>query len=93
MTRGEGGGAAGRATAEGTQRFAERFPDLPGHFRRPDRLLFSSLALGTRNGELGGVDDLLYRQATASCLERGVNVFVTALSDRMMTSERCLGAR
>ncbi len=83
--------APGRATAEGTQRFADRFPDLPGHFRRPDRLSFSSLALGTRNGEIGGIDDLLYRSVVPTLLEGGVNVFVTALSDRMTTSERGLG--
>jgi len=84
--------APGRATAEGTKRFADRFAELPGHFRRPDRLWLSSLALGTRNGEIGGGDDLLYRQAVPALLAGGVNVFVTALSDRMMTSERCLGA-
>lgn len=83
---------AGRATAEGTARFAARFPDLPGHFRCPDRLTFSSLALGMRNGESGGIDDMLYRSAIPTLLEGGVNVFDTALSDRMMSSERCLGA-
>jgi aryl-alcohol dehydrogenase-like predicted oxidoreductase len=84
--------AAGRATEQGTARFAARFPALPGHFRRPDRLSFSSLALGTRNGEVGGVDDMLYRSAVPTLLEGGVNVFASALSDRMMSSERCLGA-
>jgi aryl-alcohol dehydrogenase-like predicted oxidoreductase len=84
--------APGRATAEGTKRFADRFARLPGHFRRPDRLWLSSLALGTRTGEIGGRDDVLYRSAVPVLLAGGVNVFVTALSDRMMTSERCLGA-
>jgi aryl-alcohol dehydrogenase-like predicted oxidoreductase len=84
--------APGRATPEATARYAERFRQLPGHFRRPDRLWLSSLALGTRNGEAGGIDDVLYRSATASCLENGVNFFVTGLSDRMQTSERSLGA-
>lgn len=82
----------GRATPQGTQRFAERFPGLPGHFRRPDALWLSSLALGTRNGEIGGIDDVLYRSAVPELLRGGVNLFVTALSDRMQTSERCLGA-
>ena len=45
----------GRATAEGTRRFAARFPGLPGHFRRPDRLTLSSLGLGTKPGVPGGV--------------------------------------
>ena len=84
--------APGRATPEGTQRFADRFPDLPGHFRRPDRLVFSSLALGMRNGEFGGIDDMLYRSAVPQLLEGGVNVFATAHSDRMTGSEKVLGA-
>jgi aryl-alcohol dehydrogenase-like predicted oxidoreductase len=81
----------GRATPQGTRRFAERFPDLPGHFRCPDRLSVSSLGLGTRAGAIGGVDDLLYRQAVPELLAGGVNLFDTALSDRMQTSERALG--
>lgn len=82
----------GHATRDGTRRFADRFPDLPGHYRDPDRLWLSSLALGTRGGEVGGIDDMLYRSALPTLLEGGVNVFVTALSDRMHGSERCLGA-
>jgi aryl-alcohol dehydrogenase-like predicted oxidoreductase len=81
----------GRATPQGTRRFAARFPDLPGHFRCPDRISVSSFGLGTRAGEIGGVDDLLYRQAVPELLAGGVNLFDTALSDRMQTSERALG--
>jgi len=82
----------GRATAEGTRRFAERFAALPGHFRCPDRLSLGSLGMGTRLGEPGGPDDLLYRTAVARALESGVNVFDTALAYRMQKSERNLGA-
>ena len=82
----------GRATPEGTERYAARFSELRGHFRRPDRLCLSSLALGTRNGDPGGVDDMLYRSAVSELVQGGVNVFVTALSDRMHASERTLGA-
>lgn len=81
----------GRATPEGTRRFASRFPALPGHFRRPDRLTLSSLGLGTKPGAPGGVDDLLYRSAVPRLLEGGVNVFDTSISYRHMTSERALG--
>jgi aryl-alcohol dehydrogenase-like predicted oxidoreductase len=81
----------GRATAEGTRRFAARFPALPGHFRRPDRLTLSSLGLGTKLGAPGGVDDLLYRSAVPRLLEGGVNVFDTSISYRHMSSERALG--
>lgn len=81
----------GRATPEGTGRYAARFAELPGHFRRPDRLQLSSLAIGTRRGRPGGVEDLLYRSAVAECLARGLNVIDTALSDRSYTSERAVG--
>jgi aryl-alcohol dehydrogenase-like predicted oxidoreductase len=50
----EGALLPGRATVEGTRRYAERFPDLPGHFRVPDRLTLPSIALGMRNGDAGG---------------------------------------
>jgi aryl-alcohol dehydrogenase-like predicted oxidoreductase len=82
---------SGRATPQGTRRFAARFPNLPGHFRCPDRLSVSSFGLGTRAGEVGGASDLLYRQAVPELLAGGVNLFDTALSDRMQTSERALG--
>jgi aryl-alcohol dehydrogenase-like predicted oxidoreductase len=81
----------GRATAEGTRRFASRHAALPGHFRKPDRLSLSSLGMGTKPGVPGGVDDLLYRSAIARALEGGINVFDTALSYRQQTSERALG--
>lgn len=81
----------GRATSEGTRRFASRFPGLPGNFRKPDRLTLSSLGLGTKPGAPGGVDDLLYRSAVPRLLEGGVNVFDTSISYRHMTSERALG--
>lgn len=58
----------------------------------PDRLWLSSLALGTRQGEVGGVDDLLYRSSLETLLESGCNVVNTAMSDRMQTSERAVGA-
>jgi len=82
----------GRATACGTRRYAERFASLPGAFRCPDGLFLSSLALGTRRGAPAGADDLLYRSAVAYCFESGVNVINTALSDRVQTSERAVGA-
>ena len=81
----------GRATAAGTQRYAARFAALPGHFRRPDRLWLPSLALGLRSGDVGGSDDMAYREAVAELLCGGVNLFVSGLSERMQTSERCLG--
>jgi aryl-alcohol dehydrogenase-like predicted oxidoreductase len=82
----------GRATAQGTRRFAERFADLPGHFRAPDGIALASLGMGTRGGEPGGGDDFAYRSAVPRALEVGINVFDTALSYRAQRSERTLGA-
>jgi aryl-alcohol dehydrogenase-like predicted oxidoreductase len=82
----------GRATPEGTRRYAERFAALPDHFRCPDKLWLSSIGLGTRSGEAGGGDDLAYRSAIGRALEVGVNVYDTALSYRMQHSERNVGA-
>ena len=92
----EQGRIAGRATAAGTKRFAERARRRagarPDHFRRPDALWLSSIALGTRQGRPGGEDDARYRDAVADGLALGCNVFDTAISDRMQTSERAVGA-
>ena len=81
----------GRATTAGTRRFVERQGVHPDHFSRPDELWLSSIALGTLRGDPGGVDDLLYRSVVGDFLEHAGNVFDTALSDRMQTSERALG--
>lgn len=90
----------GRATQAGTRRYADRIiarrraagrPTADDHFTRPDELWLSSLSLGTLRGNPGGVDDLLYRSVVGDLLDGGVNVFNTALSDRMQTSERAIG--
>jgi aryl-alcohol dehydrogenase-like predicted oxidoreductase len=48
--------------------------------------------MGTKPGDPGGVDDLAYRSTVAYAFESGMNVVDTALSYRMQTSERALGA-
>jgi len=75
----------------GTRRFADRQSCEKDHFACPDDLWLSSLALGTLRGDPGGIDDLLYRSVVGDFLEWSGNVFNTALSDRMQTSERALG--
>ena len=81
----------GRATTAGTRRFADRQNCESDHFARPDELWLSSIALGTLRGSPGGIDDLLYRSVVGEFLEWSGNVFNTALSDRLQTSERALG--
>ena len=82
---------AGRATTAGTQSFSMKRPVASDHFMRPDELWLSSIALGTLRGDAGGLDDLLYRSVVGDLLEGSCNVFNTALSDRMQTSERAIG--
>jgi len=82
---------AGRATQDGTRRFAQRQPGVADHFARPDELWLSSIALGTLRGAPGGIDDLLYRSVVRDFLETSGNVINTALSDRVQTSERAVG--
>lgn len=81
----------GHATCAGTRQFADRQKAAPDHFSKPDELWLSSLGLGTLRGEPGGVDDLLYRSVVPEFIAAAGNVFNTALSDRMQTSERALG--
>ena len=95
-----GGLLPGRATQAGTRRYVDRIiarrreaglPTAEDHFARPDDLWLSSLSLGTLRGDPGGGDDQLDRSVRVDLLECGVNVFNTALSDRMQTSERAIG--
>jgi aryl-alcohol dehydrogenase-like predicted oxidoreductase len=89
----------GHATAEGTQRFADRFPTLQtaGHFRKPKHvpgpadLWFSSLGLGTYLGDPDEASDQLYTQAVEAALLSGINVFDSAINYRHQRSERSVG--
>jgi aryl-alcohol dehydrogenase-like predicted oxidoreductase len=90
----------GHATAEGTARYRDRFPQLhdAGHFRRPahvpgvDGLWLSSIGLGTYLGEPDDVADKNYTEAIATALCSGINVLDTAINYRHQRSERNIGA-
>ncbi|MBI4245592.1 MAG: aldo/keto reductase [Candidatus Rokubacteria bacterium] len=85
----------GRATAEGTRRYAERLAPgvVPEHFRRVESLgTVSSVGIGTYLGREDEVTDSLYRRAIAGALERGANVVDTAVNYRYQRSERVVGA-
>jgi aryl-alcohol dehydrogenase-like predicted oxidoreductase len=91
---------AGRATAEGTARYRDRFPQLrdAGHFRRPKHvpgageLWWSSIGLGTYLGEPDDTADQAYTEAIATALRSGINVLDTAINYRHQRSERNIGA-
>ncbi len=91
------GGAplAGRATAQGTGRYAARFRGVSaaGHFREvPSGAFFSSIGIGTYLGEPDEATDRGYRSAVAAAVEGGINVVDTAINYRFQRSERSIGA-
>lgn len=84
---------AGRATAKGTARHAERHAARVGEgFHRPfDRTLrASTLGLGTYLGECDEADDSRYDVVARTALERGINVLDAAINYRCQRSERTL---
>lgn len=90
---------SGFATAEGTARFADRFPKArdAGHFRRAEwvkdvgELSLSSFGIGTYLGEPDSGADRAYTAAVAEALCSGINVVDTAINYRHQRSERNIG--
>src|SRR5262245_3969081 len=86
---------SGRATDEGTQRYAGRLaPAMPAvnfrSFAGVGRL--SSVGIGTYLGRDDDVTDQSYRRSVARAVERGLNVVDTAVNYRNQRSERAIGA-
>jgi aryl-alcohol dehydrogenase-like predicted oxidoreductase len=84
----------GRATAQGTLRYAARFQGrtAAGHFREiPSGLLFSSIGIGTYLGEPDEAADKGYAGAVVAALEGGINVVDSAINYRLQRSERSVG--
>jgi aryl-alcohol dehydrogenase-like predicted oxidoreductase len=81
----------GRATPEGTRRFAERSAAAPGHFREAMGLCLSSLGLGTYLGREDAATDAGYEASVAVALGAAVNVFDSAIVYRGQKSERAIG--
>jgi aryl-alcohol dehydrogenase-like predicted oxidoreductase len=84
----------GRATAEGTRRFAERHAaHLAADFHRllAGGLHASSIGIGTYLGECDTQDDARYVQVIAAAARAGINVVDTAINYRCQRSERAAG--
>ena len=81
----------GRATLEGTKRFAERSSAAPGHFREAAGVLLSSIGLGTYLGKENDATDRGYEASIARALASAVNVFDSAINYRGQRSERAIG--
>jgi aryl-alcohol dehydrogenase-like predicted oxidoreductase len=90
----------GHATAAGTARYRDRFPNLrdAGHFRQAEHvpavnhLWLSSIGLGTYLGEPTDAADQSYMAAIEVGLKSGINVLDTAINYRHQRSERNIGA-
>jgi aryl-alcohol dehydrogenase-like predicted oxidoreductase len=83
----------GRATVEGTGRYAERAAArvAAGHFRElAGGGSASTLGLGTYLGPEDGATDVLYQDAIVRVLELGINVLDTAVNYRHQRSERAI---
>jgi len=86
---------SGRATAQGSERFAARhaaayrddfFRALGSHGVR-----VSSIGLGTYLGQCDETDDEHYARTVRIALERGINLLDTAINYRCQRSERTIG--
>ena len=85
--------SASYATAEGTQKYINQFPDFQkaGHFRDFMGLKISSIGLGTYLGQPNEQDDAFYMEAIQSALLSGCNLIDSAINYRCMRSERNIG--
>jgi aryl-alcohol dehydrogenase-like predicted oxidoreductase len=82
----------GRATVDGTRRFAGRF-GAGDHFRPAlGGLHLSSIGIGTYLGDADEATDRAYADAIARAVERGCNVVDSAINYRFQRSERAIGA-
>jgi aryl-alcohol dehydrogenase-like predicted oxidoreductase len=81
----------GRATAEATESYASRFPELPGNFRPALGLSVSSIGIGTYLGEPDDETDRAYEDAIKASLRGGINLIDTAVNYRFQRSERNIG--
>lgn len=83
----------GSATAEGTNRYIQKFPGAAaGHFREAQNLTVSSVGIGTYLGNPDSDTDTNYTAAITSFVESGGNVIDTAANYRFQRSERNIGA-
>jgi aryl-alcohol dehydrogenase-like predicted oxidoreductase len=82
------------ATAEGTARYAARFPSHRENafYRTVLTLTVSSLGIGTYLGKADDAADHAYTDALLAAAENGINFFDTAINYRGQRSERCIGA-
>lgn len=81
------------ATKEGTTRYTQRFAGQAsdGHFRGAQRMVLSSLGIGTYLGQPDEKTDAAYTAAVVGAVESGINVIDSAINYRFQRSERSIG--
>lgn len=81
------------ASKDGTTRYAGRFAahSASGHFREAQRMVLSSLGMGTYLGQPDQRTDEAYTAAVVTAAESGTNVFDSAINYRFQRSERSIG--
>ena len=87
-------GLHGKATADGTLRYASRFQGgLAADFYRPvaGGPIVSSIGIGTYLGECDDSEDDRYAAAVNHALEQGINLVDSAINYRCQRSERAVG--
>lgn len=84
----------GKASREGTARFASRFPNALRNqfYRSANEWQLSSLGLGSYLGELSDEADAGYYGSTLDSLAGGINVLDTAINYRHQRSEKAIGS-
>ena len=86
---------AGRATPAGTARYGARVAaKLASDFLRPlsgERILVSSIGLGSYLGECDEADDIRYADTAHHAIATGINLLDTAINYRCQRSERAFG--
>ncbi len=82
------------ATKEETTRYAQKFAGraAEGHFRETQRMMLSSVGIGTYLGPPDAKTDDGYTAAAVAAVERGINVIDAAINYRFQRSERSIGA-
>ena len=81
------------ATKEGTRGYAQKFAGraAEGHFRETQRLVLSSVGIGTYLGQPDAKTDEGYTEAIVAAVENGINVIDAAINYRLQRSERSVG--
>jgi len=82
------------ATKEGTTRYAQKLAGraAAGHFRETQRMVLSSLGIGTYLGQPYAKTAEGYTAAAVTAVGNGINVIDAAINYRFQRSERSIGA-